>query len=231
MNATGLIATLPDGTRLPGARATFVALVLAVFALMFLLVIPIVRVDDRGESAPEQFEGLYVEARTELAGEPVELTEVTFIEAYGAGQFLPLLLPVAMAAFSWYMHRKTGVSRPLTIGMLAMAVVVLFTGMFFIPALVALAIGSFQARKAELPARMAERMERQQDEDSDVIDADVIEDEEDLDDDDLDEEDLEDEYDDEDLDEEDLDEDEYEPEDPDDLESEDDEEDADAKRR
>lgn len=168
VNATGLVATLPDGTRLPGARATFVALVLAIFAFSFVMVWPLVTVDDRGEKLPSAgFEGLYMEARSCLRaiddgqgcldGEPVESETVTVIDADGWGIVPILFVPLVVAAFAWYLHRKTGLSRPLTFGMLALAAAVLFTGPYYMPALIALAIGSFQARRAEMPARLAER--------------------------------------------------------------------------
>lgn len=167
VNATGLVATLPDGTRLPGARATFVALVLAILGFSYAVLYPQVQIDERGERVPLEFQGLYLEARSCLealnegldclGGEPVETETVTFIEADGMGVVLFLFVPLAVTAFAWYTHRKTGLSRPLTFGMLALAFAVLFTGQFFMPALIALAVGAFQARKAEMPARLAER--------------------------------------------------------------------------
>lgn len=168
VNATGLVATLPDGTHLPGARATFAALVLAILAFSFMLVAPQVPVDDRGEPLPADFHGVYLEVRTMIEGDPVEANDVTAAEAFGWAFMVVFLVPLAVTAFAWYTHRRTGLSRPLTFGMLAMAVAVLFTGgigQYFLPALIALAVGSFQARKAEMPARLAERAARQTDED------------------------------------------------------------------
>jgi hypothetical protein len=149
-----------------------VAAMLAVGMLMFT---PTIEVDDRGEPVPggatpeDQYKGLYLEARGYLltgeVGQAVDTESRTSLEQHGAGVALFFGLPVLMVVFAWWMHRRTGLSRPLTIGMLAVAVAVFLlqtSGQFYIPALIALAVGSFQARKAEMPARMAERMALQE---------------------------------------------------------------------
>jgi hypothetical protein len=70
-----------------------------------------------------------------------------------------LALPVAVAVFAFWANRRPDRSRLLTFAMLAMAGAVLLGGGFlFFPSLIALAVAGFQVRKAEAPARVAERV-------------------------------------------------------------------------
>jgi hypothetical protein len=64
-----------------------------------------------------------------------------------------------VAAFAFWANRRPDRSRLLTFALVAMAGLVLFLGgYFFFPTLVALAVASFQIRRADMPARVAERV-------------------------------------------------------------------------
>jgi hypothetical protein len=189
----------------PGDTAVLVALVAAVFftcvALYVAFTSKSVPVDHAGDpiaSFPAVTREAYAIANNT---EPVT-EEVTLVDAYGALIPIFAVLPSLVAAGAFVSHRRAPRSRPLTIGLVALALVSVFNlfAMYFLPALIALAIAGFQVRKTELPARMAAggRTGRDEDEDDDdVIDVDEVEPEdedvEDYDDEDLEDEDLEDE--------------------------------------
>jgi len=148
----------PKGRR-PGDIAVWVALVFAVLPALYL---PFYQVpaDDRGEPLPAVFRGLAKLARETLTGEPVPDETVSLLEASGPQIFLVLALPVAVALFAVWANRRADRSRMLTFAMLAMAGAVVLTGgigIYFFPALIALAVAGFRVRKADMPARVAER--------------------------------------------------------------------------
>ncbi len=73
-------------------------------------------------------------------------------------------LPVFISLFAVWGNRRPDRSRMLTFAMLGMAGAVIVTGsiaqgiaFLFYPALIALAVAGFRVRRADLPARMAER--------------------------------------------------------------------------
>jgi hypothetical protein len=157
------------GARPPGSRAALFAVVFAVASFGLLLLYDLVSVDDRGEVIPRNFGAVYLEARSLLTtGEfgQVESTETTILDAYGPMTLLLYAVPALIAVIAYVAHKRTGISRPLTIGMLGLALGVFVTGAFFMPSLIAMAIASFQARKAELPARVAQRAARDGPDDS-----------------------------------------------------------------
>lgn len=195
-----MVALDREGKPLPGARAAFVAVVLVIVGALGMMFLPINEVDDRGEVvAPSgQFRGLYIEVRELLnpGAAPLETDSISLLELVGPASLLFALVPLAVVVGAYWMHRRMGRSLPLTVGMLVLAVMFMLlgsfgAGMFFIPALISLAIGSFQARRVELPARMAERAARRGEAPADE----TAEDDEDFDD-DLDDEDYEDDDDD-----------------------------------
>jgi hypothetical protein len=146
-------------SRRPGDKAVLASLALAVVAAIYLLFYR-VPADDRGEPLPAVFRGLAKAARERLTGEPVPDNTVSLVDASGPQIFLVLALPVAVALFAVWANRRPDRSRMLTFAMLAMAGSVILTGgigIFFFPALIALAVGGFRVRKADLPARVAER--------------------------------------------------------------------------
>lgn len=161
------VGSRPPGSRPPGSRAALFAVAFAVASLLFILIGPLATVDDRGDVVPRRFGGVYLEARSLLTGEQVEATETTVMSAYGPMTLLLYAVPMLIAVTAYVAHKRTGISRPLTFGMLGLAVGVFITGAFFMPSLIALAIGSFQARRAELPARAARRATRDRTPDGD----------------------------------------------------------------
>jgi hypothetical protein len=163
-SATSTPNTATSTGRRPGELALWAALVLAVagaLAMIFVLKVP---VDDRGEvvpTGPGRLGGLTLAAREAVTGEPVPDRDVSYVDAYGMGGVIPTAVPIALAAFAVWASRRQDRSRLLTYAMLGMAVAVLFGGgLFFYPALIFVAIGGFLARRADLPARAAERAAR-----------------------------------------------------------------------
>ncbi len=147
------------GNRRPGDLAVILALALAIVSAVSVLFFTRVPVDDRGEPLPRAFQGVAVSAREAITGEQMPDKNESLLEASGPGVILYLALPVAVAAFAFWANRRPDRSRLLTFALVAMAGLVLFLGgYFFFPTLVALAVASFQIRKADMPARVAERV-------------------------------------------------------------------------
>jgi hypothetical protein len=152
----GLLGT--RGNRRPGDLAVTVALGLAIVSAVSVLFFTKVPVDDRGEPLPRTFQGVAVSAREAITGEQMPDKDESLLQASGPGVILYLALPVAVAAFAFWANRRPDRSRLLTFALVAMAGLVLFLGgYFFFPTLVALAVASYQIRKADMPARVAER--------------------------------------------------------------------------
>ena len=152
----GLLGT--RGNRRPGDLAVMVALGLAIVSAVSVLFFTRVPVDDRGEPLPRTFQGVAVSAREAITGEQMPDRSESLLDASGPGVILYLVLPVAVAAFAFWANRRPDRSRLLTFALVAMAGLVLFLGgYFFFPTLVALAVASYQIRKADMPARVAER--------------------------------------------------------------------------
>jgi hypothetical protein len=136
-----------------------VALGLAIVSAVSVLFFTKVPVDDRGEPLPRAFQGVAVTAREAITGQQLPDKRQSLLEASGPGVILYLALPVAVAAFAFWANRRPDRSRMITFALVAMAGLVLFLGgYFFFPSLVALAVASFQIRKADMPARVAERV-------------------------------------------------------------------------
>ncbi len=153
----GLVGMLQS--RRPGDKAVLAAFALSVVAAIYLLFYQ-VPADDRGEPLPAVFRGLALAARERLIGEPVPDNEVSLLDASGPQIFLVLALPIAVSLFALWANRRADRGRMLTFAMLAMAGSVILTGgigIFFFPAMIALAVGGFRVRKTDLPARMAEK--------------------------------------------------------------------------
>jgi hypothetical protein len=136
-----------------------VALGLAIVSAVSVLFLTKVPVDDRGEPLPRTFQAVAVSAREAITGQELPDTKQSLLEASGPGVLLYLALPVAVSAFAFWANRRPDRSRLITFALVAMAGLVLFLGgYFFFPTLVALAVASFQIRKADMPARVAERV-------------------------------------------------------------------------
>jgi hypothetical protein len=156
--AGGFLSGFARGRRRPGDMAVLVALGLAVVSAISMLFLR-VPVDDRGEPLPTRFRGVAIAAREAVTGREMPDRSTSLIDANGAGVLLYIGLPVAVAAFAFWANRRPDRGRLLTFAMLAMAgAVLLGGGFFFFPSLIALAVASFQIRKADMPARIAERV-------------------------------------------------------------------------
>lgn len=147
----------------PGRVAIIAAVVLSLGAGMAILFFLDTPVDDRGEAVPLAFGGLFVRAREALTGGSIETTKESLLDAHGTAALIWAILPavIALVALGVYqMRRSKGQTLywPTTIAMVAMALVVMLVGASYaMPAMIALAVASFQVRKAEMPNRLAER--------------------------------------------------------------------------
>jgi hypothetical protein len=147
-------------SRRTGDRAVLAAFGLALAAAIYLPFFYRVRVDDRGEPLPVTFRALAISIRERVTGQGLPETYESLIEASGPSILIAVVLPVAVTLFAVWAALRPDRSRMLTFAMLAMAGAVVLTGgigIFFFPALIALAVGGFRVRKADLPARAAER--------------------------------------------------------------------------
>lgn len=144
--------------RRPGSTAILAALVYALVIAVLVLVFARVPIDDRGEPLPLSFRGVAIEARETLTGNPIGDESTGVVEAQGPLVVAAMALPVLICAFALWGNRRADRSRIITFAMLALAgAILLGSGIFFLPALIALAIASFQVRRLEAPARMGPR--------------------------------------------------------------------------
>ena len=182
-------AAAPSGPPPPGLRGVLqsrragdIAVVSAfAFALAGAVALLFYRVpvDDRGEMLPVQFRGVVTMLRERVTGAPLPDESRTLLDVSGPEIFLMLGLPVAVTLFALWGNRRPDRSRMLTFAMLALAGTIILAqgiGIFFFPAMIALAIAGFRVRRADLPARTAERAARPRvawgRRDRDVIDVD-----------------------------------------------------------
>jgi len=148
-------------TSRPGDWAVIIAAAMALVAFVFVLFAKI-PVDDRGEPFPRSFGGVAHVARETVTGESLPSKKESLVSVGGPVVLLFALVPVAITLFAaFYANRRPDRSRWLTYCMFAMAAVVFLSiniSVFFLAPLLALGWASFQARKADLPARVAERV-------------------------------------------------------------------------
>ncbi|MFP3900965.1 MAG: hypothetical protein ACLFXM_08915 [Acidimicrobiia bacterium] len=138
--------------RRPGDTAVLVALVLSIVSAVSVLFVR-VPVDDRGEPLPGRFRALYEQAREMQIGRDIGDDTTSLFEAQPSVLFI-LALAVLVCAFAVWANRRPDRSRLLTFAMLALAgTVILGAGFLFLPSLIALAVASFQVRKAEMAGR------------------------------------------------------------------------------
>ncbi|HEX6425508.1 MAG TPA: hypothetical protein VFZ79_18615 [Acidimicrobiales bacterium] len=168
-------------SRRPGDMAVLSAFFFAVAGAIALLFYR-VPVDDRGEMLPVRFRGVVTMVRERVTGGPLPDESRTLLDVSGPEIFLMLGLPVAVTVFAVWGNRRPDRSRMLTFAMLALAGTIILAqgiGIFFFPAMIALAIAGFRVRRADLPARTAERAARagggRSGRDRDVIDVDAEE--------------------------------------------------------
>lgn len=163
----GLAAYRKDSRR-PGDFAVICAVLLAMVGLALSLQAS-VTVDDRGEALPLQFGGVALDARAILTGQSVDSVsgKENVVSLYGfpivAMMLVPVLVVIAVMVMNF--RRADQRSRLLTFGMVAVAAVVFLAGpngIYFLGALVALLVASFQVRKVEAPQREAEMAARRE---------------------------------------------------------------------
>jgi hypothetical protein len=141
----------------PGDRAVLAALALAIIGALVMLFAPFVQVDDRGEPLPRQFGAVARMAREIVTGGPIPEKTTTLLSAQGPQILLVAIVPIIVVGFAVWANRRPDRSRYLTYSMIVMAGMALFLGVYFLPALVALFIAGYQVRRADMPARMADR--------------------------------------------------------------------------
>jgi hypothetical protein len=144
----------------PGDRAVLAALVLAIIGALVMLFGPFVKVDDRGEALPRQFGGVATLARQTVTGHDIPEKTTTLLSAQGPQILLVAIVPILVVGFAVWANRRPDRSRMLTYSMIVMAGMALFLGVYFLPALIALFIAGYQVRRADMPARVAERVTR-----------------------------------------------------------------------
>jgi hypothetical protein len=145
--------------REPGVRAAFTAVL---FAFMSFAITPFlfkVVLDDRDKQVPPRFQGLYIGARSALTGNNVKSHSESLWAFQGPAAFGYVVLPLLVIIVAYVFFLRTRRSMPLTVGMLALAVLVMFVpgAFFFLPSVIALAVASFGVRKIEMAGRMADR--------------------------------------------------------------------------
>jgi hypothetical protein len=144
-----------------------------------------VPVDHEGE-ALNTFAGVSRATYSVLTGEPPVTETTSYIDAAGPVILVFIMLPVLVAIGTFISHRRRVQSRPLTFGLVGMALVSVVNpfSLYFLPSLIALAVAGFQVRKAEMPGRLGAAAADDEDDDDDVIDVDEVEPEDELEDDD-----------------------------------------------
>jgi hypothetical protein len=141
----------------PGDRAILLAFLLSFVSAILLLLVLKVTVDDRGDSIPSQYGALTIAARQAITGSENVTEKASTLSAYGPVALLMAATPVLIAGYALWANRRPDRSRLLTFALIAMAFASLLTGglTIFLPTLIALGIGTFRIRKADMEAGMA----------------------------------------------------------------------------
>jgi hypothetical protein len=147
----------------PGDRLLLVAFGLSVLSVIYTLFFERVDVDDRGEPLPLQgYRALTIMAREALGGEVTSRTD-TMLGAYGPAIILFVITPLLITAYALWANRRVDRARVLTFALIALAVATMMGGsgtsivraFLSFGALIALGVGVFQIRKADMAAGMA----------------------------------------------------------------------------
>ncbi|HEY8524518.1 MAG TPA: hypothetical protein VIL48_06125 [Acidimicrobiales bacterium] len=163
--------------------ALFFAVLAAALSVYVAFTSEVIPVDHAGDPLG-RFPAISRQAHAILTDTEPVTDKVSLIDAYGPVMAIFALLPALILVGVFISHRREVRSRPLTFGLVALALVSVFNGFFaiyFLPSLIALAVAGFQVRKTELPAREAARGARGRsgagragDEDDDVIDVEEV---------------------------------------------------------
>jgi hypothetical protein len=159
----------------PGDRAILLAFLLSFVSAILLLVVLKVTVDDRGDSIPPQYGALTIAARQAITGSEDVTEKASYLSAYGPVALIMAATPVLIAGYALWANRRPDRSRLLTFALIAMALASLLTGgiTIFLPTLLALGVGTFRIRKADMEAGMAAAPAPAAGGRGDVIDAEV----------------------------------------------------------
>jgi hypothetical protein len=149
-------------SRRPGDRSLLVAFGLAILSALFSLLVVRVDVDDRGEPLPFSYRALTLLAR-QAAGHDATVRSESMISAYGPIIILLVLTPVLITGYALWVNRRVDRARVLTFVLIALAVATMLSGggtsllqsIFSFGALIALGVGVFRIRKADMEAGMA----------------------------------------------------------------------------
>ena len=143
----------------PGDKAILLAFLFSFVSAIALLLVLKVPVDDRGDGIPPQYGAVTILTRATLTDvDPGAITEdVSTLSAYGPQAILMAATPVLIAGYAVWANRRNDRSRLLTFALIAMAMASLLTGglTIFLPTLLALGLGTFRVRKADMVAGMA----------------------------------------------------------------------------
>ena len=143
----------------PGDKAILLAFLFSFVSAIALLLVLKVPVDDRGDGIPPQYGAMTILTRATLTDvDPGAITEdVSTLSAYGPQAILMAATPVLIAGYALWANRRNDRSRLLTFALIAMAMASLLTGglTIFLPTLLALGLGTFRIRKADMLAGVA----------------------------------------------------------------------------
>jgi hypothetical protein len=162
-------------SRRPGDRAILLAFLLSFVSAILLLVVLKVTVDDRGDSIPPQYGALTIAARQAITGSEDVTEKASYLSAYGPVALIMAATPVLIAGYALWANLRPDRSRLLTFALIAMALASLLTGgiTIFLPTLLALGVGTFRIRKADMEAGMAAAPAPAAGGRGDVVDAEV----------------------------------------------------------
>lgn len=140
----------------PGLVSLLIACGFGVVSFVWLLFGKLIPVDDQGEPIPTTFGGVYLQTRSLISGSTVERTRETVLDGLGPAFLLLYATPLVVLAVAFLMYRSTRKSRSLTAALLALAVLFFINiGLYYLPSLVFLGVAVYQARKFEMPERLA----------------------------------------------------------------------------
>ena len=144
-------------SRRPGDKAILLAFLLSFVSAIALLFVLTVTVDDRGDGLPPQYGALTIAARQAITGSENVTEDTSTLSAYGPVALLMAATPVLIAGYAVWANRRSDRARLLTFALIAMAIASVFTGglTIFLPTLIALGVGTFRIRKADMEAGMA----------------------------------------------------------------------------
>ena len=184
MSARAQAAAERRANQLPGQRAVFLAFLFTVVSALTLLFAPVqvTREVDADDPVLQTVDADDQDAKDDGTVEYVE--SVKLLDEEGPAVAAGVIgVPIAITAAAVWFTKKPQRSNAWTMAMVGLAAYIfLFAGPYGIitlPAMIALAIGGFQSRRAENKVRLAElkAARAQREEGGEIIDVDAVEDE------------------------------------------------------